>query len=70
MSRDEIEQGLRDCLGAERMVWLGQGLAEDKDTDGHVDLVVARSSAPGRVLLQPCPPGHPDYGASPENLRA
>ena len=33
------------------MVWLGQGLVEDHDTDGHVDNICA-PIAPGRVLLQ------------------
>jgi agmatine deiminase len=58
MTREEIEQGLCDFLGAERVVWLGQGLAEDRDTDGHVDLVAA-FTRPGQVLLQSTPPGTP-----------
>ena len=58
MTREEIEQGLCDFLGAERVVWLGQGLAEDRDTDGHVDLVAA-FTRPGEVLLQSTPPGTP-----------
>ncbi len=32
-------------------MWLGQGLVEDRDTDGHVDLIAA-FIAPGHVLLQ------------------
>jgi agmatine deiminase len=56
MSREEIEQGLRDYLGVEHVVWLGQGLAEDRDTDGHVDLIAA-FIRPGEVLLQSTPPG-------------
>jgi agmatine deiminase len=58
MTREEIERGLCDFLGAERVVWLGQGLAEDRDTDGHVDLVAA-FTRPGQVLLQSTPPGTP-----------
>jgi agmatine deiminase len=51
LGRDEIERRLRDRLGVERVVWLGRGLVEDDDTDGHVDNVCA-FVAPGRVLLQ------------------
>jgi agmatine deiminase len=58
MTREEIEQGLRDFLGVEQVVWLGQGLAEDRDTDGHVDLIAA-FIRPGQVLLQSTSPGTP-----------
>jgi agmatine deiminase len=66
MTRDEIDQGLRDFLGAQRLVWLGQGLAEDKDTDGHVDLVAA-FTRPGEVLLQSTPPGTPSSERMADN---
>jgi agmatine deiminase len=36
MNRAEIEARLRDCLGAERIIWLRNGIAGD-DTHGHVD---------------------------------
>jgi len=51
LSREQIEAELREQLGAERVVWLGLGLVEDVDTDGHVDNICA-FIAPGRVLLQ------------------
>jgi agmatine deiminase len=51
LKRREIEQELRLQLGVEGVVWLGRGLAEDADTDGHVDNVCA-FLAPGRALLQ------------------
>jgi agmatine deiminase len=66
MAREEIEQGLRDFLGAEHVVWLGQGLAEDKDTDGHVDLIAA-FTRPGEVLLQSTPPGTPSSERMADN---
>ena len=66
LGRDEIEQGLRDFLGAEHVVWLGQGLAEDKDTDGHVDLIAAFTK-PGEVLLQSSPPGTPSSERMADN---
>src|SRR5438477_4312060 len=36
LSRDAIEQRLRDYLGVRDVLWLGDGIAGD-DTDGHVD---------------------------------
>jgi agmatine deiminase len=36
LSREEIEQRLRDYLGVRDIFWLGDGIAGD-DTDGHID---------------------------------
>src|SRR5438128_12232278 len=36
LSRDDIEQRLRDFLGVHEILWLGPGIAGD-DTDGHID---------------------------------
>jgi len=36
LSREEIEQRLRDYLGVRDILWLGDGIAGD-DTDGHID---------------------------------
>jgi agmatine deiminase len=66
LTREEIEQGLRDFLGVEQVVWLGQGLAEDRDTDGHVDLIAA-FTRPGEVLLQSTPPGTPSSERMADN---
>jgi agmatine deiminase len=66
LTRDEIEAELRAALAVERIVWLGQGLLEDRDTDGHVDLIAA-FTAPGEVLLQTVGEGNPNYVACEEN---
>jgi agmatine deiminase len=66
MSREEIEAGLRDHLGAETIVWLGQGLVEDRDTDGHVDMIAA-FTRPGEVLLQRVEPGAPSHERMADN---
>ncbi len=68
MSRLEIEQTLRSYLGVERVVWLGHGLLEDRDTDGHVDLIAA-FTGPGRVLLQMVDADNPNHDQCLENRR-
>jgi agmatine deiminase len=59
MSREEIEAGLCEHLGVHTVVWLEHGLVEDRDTDGHVDLIAAFTK-PGEVLLQAGAPGSED----------
>ncbi|HBB87893.1 MAG TPA: agmatine deiminase [Blastocatellia bacterium] len=36
LNRSEIEQYLKDYLGIEKVLWLGEGIVGD-DTDGHID---------------------------------
>jgi agmatine deiminase len=68
LSQSEIEAALREHLGARRVLWLGQGLIEDRDTDGHVDLIAAYVE-PGRVLLQTVEPSNPNHANCEENRR-
>jgi agmatine deiminase len=49
LSREEIERLLCDYLGAERVLWLGQGVVDD-ETDGHIDNL-ACFVRPGVVAL-------------------
>jgi agmatine deiminase len=60
LSRDEIEGHLMDYLGVTKVVWLERGLVEDKDTDGHVDLIAA-FVRPGVVLLQRAARDNPNH---------
>jgi agmatine deiminase len=60
LGREEIEARLRDFLGIDRVVWLAEGLAEDSDTDGHVDLIAA-FVGPGHVLLQRVDEANPNF---------
>lgn len=48
LSKEKIEQYLKDYLGVRNIVWLKKGIAGD-DTDGHVD-DIARFVAPSTVL--------------------
>jgi agmatine deiminase len=66
LGREEIEAALRTHLGVERIVWLGRGLIEDRDTDGHVDLI-AVYTRPGQALLQTVPEANPNFGRCEEN---
>ena len=66
LSRMQIEDVLGARFGVERIVWLGHGLLEDRDTDGHVDLIAA-FIAPGRVLLQTVADDNPNYEHCEEN---
>jgi agmatine deiminase len=49
LSRERIEEVLRETLGVERVLWLGRGIAGD-DTHGHVD-DLARFVRPGTIVL-------------------
>lgn len=48
MSQAEIEQFLKDSLGVNRVIWLGEGIVGD-DTDGHID-DIARFVTPNTVV--------------------
>jgi len=41
LSKEQIEDLLRDWLGVSEILWLRDGIVEDDGTDGHVDMVVA-----------------------------
>ena len=71
MSRGDIERLLARDLGIDRVLWLGEGLANDH-TDGHVDNL-ARFVAPGRLAI-PAPaaddPNAVIYGDAAARARA
>ena len=69
LTRAEIERELSLHLGVEQIVWLGHGLVEDADTDGHVDNVCA-FLAPRRALAQTvAEEADPNHARLAENAR-
>ena len=68
LSQEAIGELLAEHLGAERTVWLGQGLVEDRDTDGHVDLIAA-FTPDRRALVQTAPAGNPNHENCAENVQ-
>ena len=69
LTRDHVEAQLKVALGLSRIIWLGQGLAQDRirdparmyyGTDGHADLFVA-FIGPNRALM--LKPPHDDPNA-------
>lgn len=61
LTKLDIEERLGDELGISTVVWLPYGLADDDDTDGHVDNV-AVFAHPGTLVVQGCDdPDEPDW---------
>lgn len=69
LDRAQIEALVLEHLGADRMIWLPDGIADD-DTDGHID-EVACFVAPGVALaLVGTDPADIDYAPLQRNLAA
>ena len=66
MSRDDIEQRLRNQLGVSQIIWLGEGIEGD-DTDGHID-DIARFVSHDCVLSASVPKNDPNHDALAANL--
>jgi agmatine deiminase len=68
MDRAEIEKRLRDYLGVEQVLWLGEGIAGD-DTDGHVDDLARFTAANTIVTVVEQDPADVNYAPLQDNLR-
>jgi agmatine deiminase len=72
LDRPEVEQALKDHLGAREVVWLGRGIVGD-DTHGHID-DIARFVAPRSVVAcvedDPADANHEPLRENLERLRA
>jgi agmatine deiminase len=71
LSREQIEQRLRDFLGVRQILWLGDGIEGD-DTDGHIDDLtrfVGGRTVVTVVEQNPADPNHAPLQANLERLR-
>ena len=69
LSQQEIEERLKEWLGAERVVWLEHGSLIGDDTDGHIDTLVR--IAPNDTLLYiEADDEHPDLLEMERELQA
>lgn len=67
LSRDQIEERLRDYLGVIQVLWLGRGIEGD-DTDGHID-DLARFVDDTTIVASLDPErSSPNHGVLAENL--
>lgn len=67
LKKSEIEEKLREYLGAEKVIWLKRGIYLD-ETNGHVDNIFS-FTAPGECVLAWCEnESDPQYEISAENL--
>lgn len=66
LSREQLESYLRDYLGIDRVLWLGNGIAGD-DTHGHIDDLARFTSADSIVMVSEDDPSDPNYAPLAEN---
>ena len=68
LSRDQIEQYLRDYLGVTKVLWLKEGIVGD-DTDGHIDDIARFVSSNTIVCAVEEDPLDANYEILQDNLR-
>ena len=68
LSKSEIEQKLKDYLGAEKIIWIPYGIYND-ETNEHVDNVCAFTSPGNVVLAWTDDKNDPQYAYSSEDLK-
>ncbi len=68
LSRQEIEQRLRENLGVSNILWLGEGIVGD-DTDGHIDDITRFVSADTIVTVVEEDPRDDNYHLLRDNLK-
>lgn len=68
LSREQIEQQLKQMLGVRKILWLGEGIAGD-DTDGHVDDMTRFVGPRTIVTAVEDDPTDVNYQALQENYR-
>ncbi len=67
LSRDQIEQYLRDYLSVDKILWLtGEGIVND-DTDGHIDVIARFVNETTVLAVAELDPADPNYAPLQEN---
>ena len=69
LTKQQIEERLKEWLGAERIVWLQHGSLIGDDTDGHIDTLV-RVCPHDTLLYTGGDADHPDLALMEEELQA
>ena len=67
LTRSEIEEYLREFLGVQKVLWLGEGIVGD-DTDGHIDDIARFVSGTTIVCALEEDPADANYKLLQENL--
>lgn len=67
LSKQEIEDRLKEYLGAEKVIWLPYGIYND-ETDGHIDNICAFAGPASVVLAWTDNKGDPQYERSEADL--
>ena len=68
LTKEEIEERLKEWLGAERIVWLQHGSLIGDDTDGHIDTLV-RICPNDTLLYSGGDKDHPDLAEMEKELQ-
>jgi agmatine deiminase len=68
LSKNEIEQYLKDYLGVEKVLWLGEGIVGD-DTDGHIDDIARFVATDVIVCAVEEDPNDANYELLQDNLK-
>ncbi len=68
LTKEQIEQQIKDNLGIKKILWLGEGIMGD-DTSGHVDDLTRFVGPRTVVTIVNDDPKDPDYAPLQENLK-
>lgn len=69
IARGEVEETLCNYLGAEKVLWLGRGVAGDDDTHGHIDDTARFVSASTIVACVETRKRDANFAATRDNLK-
>jgi agmatine deiminase len=69
LTKEQIEEYLKECYGAEQVLWLGDGIVGD-DTDGHIDDITRFVNEDTVLTVVESDPSDDNYLLLQENLSA